>query len=81
MQQFTSMISCQEPMISGVLGYLLMVSHSKQSVLVKLINRMLFTVDTTVTLQSILFLIMDQMEKFFCALNYPGIWADSSLTA
>ena len=81
MQQFASMIEAREPSVSDVIGFMDGLSLSSQCTDERNIQNAYYCGYDCDTMVNNVFAYGPDGKVFFCAINFPGSWADGSLTA
>lgn len=80
MQQFAEMVNSREPMIDDVIGFMDGVSFTTQCCDDRVIQNAYYCGYDCDTMINNVFAFGPDGKIFFCAVNYPGSWADGSLT-
>jgi hypothetical protein len=80
-QQFASMIELREPSVTDVIGFMDGVSLTSECTDERLTQNAFYCGYSCDTMVNNVFAFGPDGKVFFCAINYPGSWADGSLTA
>ena len=81
MQQFASMIESREPSVRDVIGFMDGLSLTSECTDKRLTQNAFYCGYSCDTMVNNVFAYGPDGKVFFCAINYPGSWADGSLTA
>jgi len=81
MQQFASMIESREPSVSDVIGFMDGVSLTSECTDERITQNAYYCGYSCDTMVNNIFAYGPDGKVFFCAINYPGSWADGSVTA
>jgi hypothetical protein len=81
MQQFAQMIELHEPSVDDVIGFMDGLSLSSECTDERNTQNAYYCGYDCITMVNNLFAYGPDDKIFFCAINSPGSWADSSLTA
>ena len=81
MQQFASMIESREPSVSDVIGFMDGVSLTSECTDERTTQNAYYCGYSCDTMVNNIFAYGPDGKVFFCAINYPGSWADGSVTA
>jgi hypothetical protein len=81
MQQFALMIESREPSVRNVIGFMDGVLLTSECTNKRLTQNALYCCYSCYTMVNNVFVYGPDGKVFFCAINYPGSWADGSLTA
>jgi hypothetical protein len=81
MQQFTEMISIREPTITNVIGFMDGLGLATKCTDERIQQNAYYCGYQCDTMVNNVLVFGPDGKVFFCAINYPGSWADGSLTA
>jgi hypothetical protein len=81
MQQFASMVELREPSVTDVIGFMDGVSMTSECTNERITQNAYYCGYSCDTMVNNIIAYGPDGKVFFCAINYPGSWADGSLTA